>query len=407
MNRIFKFTILSICALSMISCGQSKTSSKGIIEENVDFASKQIGIEVENMNASGLVLNPRTIEKDGSTRYNTPELWTSGFFPGSLWYLYELTGDQKWKTEAEKVTETLDTVQYLTWHHDVGFMIYCSYGNGYKLTKNPNYKKVIIQAAKSLSTRFRPNVGAIQSWNVNKGWQAKRGWQCPVIIDNMMNLELLFEASKLSGDNSFREIALKHADVSLDNHFRKDYSSYHVIDYDTITGQVRGKVTAQGYADNSAWARGQGWAIYGYTICYRETKNPKYLEQAENIAKFLFNHPRMPKDLVPYWDFDCKDIPNTYRDASAAAVIASALYEMSTYSKDKGVQYKEYADKIVESLSSPAYRANLGENNNFLLMHSVGSIPHGAEIDVPLNYADYYFLEAICRKRELEKLAKN
>jgi len=403
MNQIFKLTILLVCMGSLFSCSNPKTSSKGFVEENIEFASNQIGREIELMNSKGEILNPRTIMKDGSTRYNKPELWTSGFFPGSLWYLYQLTGNKKWQAEAEKVTETLDTVQYLTWHHDVGFMVYCSYGNGYKLTNNPEYKKVIIQAAKSLSTRFRPNVGAIQSWNVHRGWQAKRGWQCPVIIDNMMNLELLFEASKLSGDNSFKDIAVKHAETTLENHFRPDHSCYHVIDYDTITGQVRNKVTAQGYADESAWARGQGWAIYGYTLCYRETRDSKFLKKAEAIAEYLFNHPRMPKDLIPYWDFDCRDIPNTPRDASAAAVIASALYEMSTYSPDKAEKYKELADKIVENLSSEAYRAKLGENNNFLLMHSVGSIPHGAEIDVPLNYADYYFLEALVRKRELEK----
>ncbi|MCY1634307.1 glycoside hydrolase family 88 protein [Marinifilum sp. D737] len=405
MKQNLQFTILLTCVAFLWSCNSPKHSSNNIVEENVEFATQQIGREIESMNAKGEILNPRTIHKDGTTRYNTPELWTSGFFPGSLWYLYELTGDSKWKIEAEKVTETLDTVQYLTWHHDVGFMVYCSYGNGYRLTKKPEYKDVIIQAAKSLSTRYRPNVGAIQSWNVHRGWQAKRGWQCPVIIDNMMNLELLFEATKLSGDNSFRDIAIKHAETTMDHHFREDYSSYHVIDYDTITGQVRNKVTAQGYADHSAWSRGQAWAIYGYTLCYRETKDPKFLKQAEAIANYLFTHPRMPKDLVPYWDFDCKNIPNTPRDASAASVIASALYELSTYNPEKSAKYKKLADEIVVNLSSPAYRAKLGENNNFLLMHSVGSIPHGAEIDVPLNYADYYFLEALCRKRELEKPA--
>ena len=219
-----------------------------------------------------------------------------------------------------------------------------------------------------------------------------------------MNLELLFEASKLSGDDSFRDVAIKHADTSIDHHFRPDYSSYHVVDYDSITGQVRSRVTAQGYADESAWSRGQGWALYGYTVCYRETKDKRYLDQANHVAKFLLSHPRMPKDLVPYWDFDCDDVPNTYRDASAAAVIASGLYELSTYNEgNQAVEFKDAADKIVKSLASPNYRAKLGENNNFLLMHSVGSIPHNAEIDVPLNYADYYFLEALVRKRNLEK----
>ncbi|WP_321317512.1 glycoside hydrolase family 88 protein [Labilibaculum sp.] len=403
MNQILKLVLVSTCMLSIFSCSNPKTSSKDIIAESIEFASQQIGSEIEIMNAKGELLNPRTIEKDGSTRYNTPEMWTSGFFPGSLWYLYELTGDNKWKTEAEKLTETLDTIQYLTWHHDVGFMVNCSYGNGYRLTENDAYKKVIIQTAKSLSTRFRPNIGAIQSWNSNKGWQAERGWQCPVIIDNMMNLELLFEASKLSGDESFKNIAVKHAETTLENHFRPDHSCYHVIDYDTITGQVRSKQTAQGYSDESAWARGQAWAIYGYTLCFRETHDPKFLTKAENIAAYLFSHPRMPEDLVPYWDFDCKDIPNTYRDASAAAVIASALYEMSTFCPQKAESYKTLADKIINSLASDAYRAKLGENNNFLLMHSVGSIPHNSEIDVPLNYTDYYFLEALVRKRDLEQ----
>ncbi len=403
MNQILKFTIALASIISLFSCSNSKTSSKDFVAENLAFATQQIGREMEMMNANGEILNPRTIEKDGSTRYNTPEMWTSGFFPGSLWYLYELTGDNKWKTEAEKLTGTLDTIQYLTWHHDVGFMVNCSYGNGYRLTKNDAYKKVIIQTAKSLSTRFRPNIGAIQSWNANKGWQAERGWQCPIIIDNMMNLELLFEASKLSGDESFKNIAVKHAETTLENHFRPDHSCYHVIDYDTITGQVRSKQTAQGYSDESAWARGQAWAIYGYTLCFRETHDPKFLTKAEAIAAYLFSHPRMPEDLVPYWDFDCKDIPNTYRDASAAAVIASALYEMSTFCPQKAETYKTLADKIMNSLASEAYRAKLGENNNFLLMHSVGSIPHDSEIDVPLNYADYYFLEALVRKRDLEK----
>jgi len=400
MNLFIRLAVVFIISAGLSSCGNTKQAN--IIDENVEFAAKQIGIEIDMMHQKGEILNPRTIHKDGTTRYNKPELWTSGFFPGSLWYMYELTGDEKWRNEAEIITETLDTVQYLTWHHDVGFMVYCSYGNGYRLTKNPAYKDVIIQAAKSLSTRFRPNVSAIQSWSSKRGWQAKRGWDCPVIIDNMMNLELLFEASKISGDNSFRDIAIKHANTTLENQFRADYSCYHVIDYDTKTGQVRNKHTAQGFAHESAWARGQAWAIYGYTVCYRETKDPKYLEQANNIANFLFTHPRMPEDLIPYWDFDCTEIPNTYRDASAASCIASALYEMSTYNKEKSVEYKQYADKIVENLSSDAYRAKLGENNNFLLMHSVGSIPHGSEIDVPLNYADYYFLEALKRKKDLE-----
>ena len=217
----------------------------------------------------------------------------------------------------------------------------------------------------------------------------------------MMNLELLFEASRLSGDSTYYNIARKHADTTMANHFRADNSCYHVVDYDPETGEVRKKQTAQGYADESAWARGQAWALYGYTMCYRYTHDVRYLEQAEKIFNFIFGNKNLPEDLVPYWDFDAPNIPNEPRDASAAACTASALYELSTYLPDKG--YKETADRIMESLASPAYRAKVGTNGNFILMHSVGSIPHGAEIDVPLNYADYYFLEGLMRKRDLEK----
>ncbi|MDD4490071.1 MAG: glycoside hydrolase family 88 protein [Paludibacter sp.] len=385
--------LLSACHRHDAECNQQ------IISDNVKFATQQLGRQVEIIEESGKILNPRTIRCD-KIYYVPIDDWTSGFFPGTMWYMFELTGDEKWKNLGVKYTEDLDSVKYLTWHHDVGFMINTSFGNAYRLTKNEAYKEVMIEAAKSLSTRFRPTPGVIQSWDEDRGWQGTRGWMCPVIIDNMMNLELLFEATRLSGDSSFYKMAVSHADVTLKNHFRKDYSSYHVIDYDKIKGGVRHKQTAQGYANESAWARGQAWAIYGFAVCYRETKDPRYLTLTDNIYNFLFTHKNMSEDLVPYWDFDAPNIPNEPRDASAAAIIASALYELSTYDRP---EYKETADRIIASLSSPAYRAILGTNGNFLLMHSVGSIPHGGEIDVPLNYADYYFLEALLRKQAIEK----
>ena len=279
-------------------------------------------------------------------------------------------------------------------------MIYDSYGNGLRLKNIDGYKDVIVNTAKSLSTRFRPAAGVIQSWDADKGWQANNGWKCPVIIDNMMNLELLFKATEFSGDSTFADIAVSHADQTMKNHYRPDYSTYHVVDYDPETGAVRGRYTAQGYSDESSWARGQAWSLYGFTVMYRFTGDEKYLERAEKVAGFLFNNPNMPEDLVPYWDFDCPDIPDTYRDVSSAAIIASALYEL--YGMTENSLYKEKADKIVESLSSPAYRAEPGTNGGFILMHSVGSIPHGSSIDVPLNYADYYFLEALIRKGNIE-----
>lgn len=376
----------------------SKNVQTDLIADNVAFAEKQIGHQVKLIEESGKILNPRTVKND-KIQYVPIDDWTSGFFPGSMWYMYELTGNEKWKNLGVKYTEDLDSVKYLTWHHDVGFMINTSYGNAYKATKNEAYKEVMIQAAKSLATRFRPTPGVIQSWDEDRGWQGTRGWMCPVIIDNMMNLELFFEVTRFTGDSSFYKMAVSHADVTLENHFRDDYSCYHVIDYDKIKGGVRHKHTAQGYAHESAWARGQAWAIYGFAVCYRETKDPRYLDLTDKIYNYLFTHKNMPEDLVPYWDFDAPNIPNEPRDASAAAIIASALYELSTFGKP---EYKETADKIVASLSSPSYRALLGTNGNFLLMHSVGSIPHGHEIDVPLNYADYYFLEALLRKKGIE-----
>lgn len=400
MKKNLNLTGISIGLSLLIFIGCSpKQSKKDLITDNIENAIAQNTLQTDLIEKSGTFINPRTIDEKGNIVYVPIDDWTSGFFPGSMWYMYELTNDNKWKNLAEKYTETLDSIQYLTWHHDVGFMIGSSYLNGY-LQGKKEYKDVIIQTAESLSTRFRPVAGVIQSWNVDKGWQSERGWKCPVIIDNMMNLELLFEATALSGDSAFYNIAVSHADKTLENHFRTDNSCYHVVDYDPETGAVLKKQTAQGYADESSWARGQAWALYGYTVCYRYTHNPKYLEQAQKVYNFIFTNKNLPKDLIPYWDYDALNIPNVPRDASAAAVTASALYEMSTYLPNQ--KYKETADEIVESLSTPAYRAEVGTNGNFILMHSVGSIPHGQEIDVPLNYADYYFLESLIRKRNLE-----
>lgn len=336
---------------------------------------------------------PRSI-KEGKYRLEHPTDWTSGFYPGSMWLAYELTGDEALAKEARKYTNRLQDMQYYTGNHDLGFMMFCSYGQGLRLKPEPADSLILVHSSESLCSRFSPKVGLIRSWDFGD-------WSYPVIIDNMMNLELLFEATAFSGDSTFYNIAVKHADTTMAHHFRPDNSCYHVVDYDPETGEVRKRQTAQGYADESSWARGQAWAIYGYTTCYRYTKDKKYLDQAQKVYNFIFNNKNLPEDLVPYWDYDAPNIPNEPRDASAAACTASALYELDGYLP--GNQYKETADKIMVSLGSPAYRAEVGTNGNFILMHSVGSIPHGQEIDVPLNYADYYFLEALMRKRELEK----
>ena len=395
-------TIISICiALFFTFVCACERVEENYLSENVEYAAAQYDLLIEKLEKNGKPWAPRTVDTKGNIVYarNVWD-WTSGFFAGSLWYLYNLTGDEKWKTLAKKYTEALKQQQYITSHHDIGFIIGCSYLNGMRMGQEA-YDTIIVQAAKSLSTRFRSGAGVIQSWNTRTGWQAQRGWECPVIIDNMMNLEILFEATSLSGDSTFYNMAVSHADMTLKNHFRENMTSYHVVSYSVPSGKVESKGTFQGYADSSAWARGQAWGVYGYTMCYRYTHDAKYLEQAEKVYNFIFNNKNLPEDLVPYWDFDAPNIPNEPRDASAAACTASALYELSTYLPDKG--YKETADRIMESLASPSYRAKVGTNGNFILMHSVGSIPHGAEIDVPLNYADYYFLEGLMRKRDLEK----
>lgn len=317
--------------------------------------------------------------------------WTAGFYPGSCWYLFEYTKDDAFKKEAEKRQVYLLPDQYRTNTHDLGFLMYCSFGNGLRITGNPAYKDVLMTSSRSLITRYKPTIESIRSWD-------HPGWKCPVIIDNMMNLEMLAWATRNSNEPIFMNIAVKHANTTMKNHFRDDYSSFHVIDYDTTTGKVFAKKTHQGHSDASAWSRGQAWGLYGYTMMYRETKDKKYLDQARHIADYMLNHPNMPKDLVPYYDYDAPEIPNAIRDASAGAVMSSALLELSKYvDKKESKRYWNAGADALASLASPAYRAKEGENNNFILMHSTGSMPGKSEIDVPLSYADYYFLEALLR----------
>ena len=388
---------LGVFLMTPAFCHAENNDISNVINNDINFSTRQYSLMLQQIGREGKVRIPKTIDKLGRMVYIPIDDWCSGFFPGSLCYLYQLTNDKSWLVQSKRFTEALDSIQYLTWHHDVGFMIGSSYLNIYRLNPNTAYKKAIIQTAKSLCTRFRKKAGVIQSWNVDRGWQSKRGWTCPVIIDNMMNLELLFEATRLSGDSTYWKVAVSHANKTLENQFRKDGSCYHVVDYDPNNGAVLHRQTAQGYADNSAWARGQAWAVYGYTVCYRYTHDRKYLDQAVKTLNFVMQNPNLPDNLIPYWDFDAPNIPNEPRDASSAACIASALYEMNNYLPDNG--YTSLADRIIRSLSSPEYRAPLGKNGCFLLMHSVGSIPHNNEIDVPLNYADYYFLEALTRRK--------
>ncbi|WP_139925263.1 glycoside hydrolase family 88 protein [Hymenobacter sp. DG01] len=339
---------------------------------------------------------PYSSRPDGSFKDMPSEWWTSGFFGGTLWYLYEYTKQPQWQQAADRWTMAMAKEQTNTGTHDLGFMLYCPFGNGLRLTKNPAYQPILLTGTKSLATRFNPEVGLIKSWN------EFAGYHYPVIIDNMMNLELLCWAARTSGDSTLRRLSITHADNTLKNHFRPDGSTYHVVCYDEH-GQVLTKKTAQGAADNSAWARGQAWAIYGYTTLFRDTKLARYRDQACKTADFFLNHPNLPADKIPYWDFNAPDIPQEERDASAAAIVASALLELQQYCPAPDAKrYRQAAEQMLVSLSSPAYRAAVGENNNFLIKHCVAHKPAKSEVDAPLTYADYYYLEALLRYNQLK-----
>ena len=320
--------------------------------------------------------------------------WTSGFYPGSLWYTYLYTGNEEIKALAEKNTEKLYIETQIVRSHDIGFMVNCSYGNAYRITGDEKYREPFINAAHLLATRFNPTVGLTLSWNVTP---KRKHWRYPVIIDNMMNLELLTKAHALCGVDSLLNVALTHANTTMKNHFRPDYTTWHVVDYEPETGDIRMKVTHQGYSDDSAWARGQAWAVYGYTMMYREVSEPAYLAQAENVAKMLLE--RLPEDGIPYWDFDSPDAPDSQRDASAGAIMASSFIELAGFTADKQLSkaLMKMAEKQIRTLASDEYLAQPDRNGYFLLKHSVGSYPSDTEVNVPLTYADYYFLEALLR----------
>ncbi|KGO85457.1 glycoside hydrolase [Flavobacterium rivuli WB 3.3-2 = DSM 21788] len=338
--------------------------------------------------------------KNDSLETSDSGWWCSGFYPGTLLYLNEANANQALKKLADKSLADLKKEQFNKTTHDLGFMMYCSYGNAERLRPNADYKLVLMNSAKSLATRYNAVAKCIQSWD-SAPWNHATKDEMPVIIDNMMNLELLFWASKHSGDKTFYDIAVNHANTTMKNHFRPDYSSYHEVVYDKNTGAVVRQITNQGAADASAWARGQAWGLYGYVVMYRETKDRKYLEQAQNIAGFILNHPNLPADKIPYWDFNAPGIPNALRDSSAAAIMASALIELGSYS-DKELSKKYYADAntMLTSLMAPEYFAAPNTNGGFLLKHGVGNMPNKTEVDTPLSYGDYYFIEALMRYKQ-------
>lgn len=390
MNPRILMSALLLCAF--VSVAQSQNLER-LVPHALEFARQQLKKSVAEIQDTTKFA--RSTMPDGSWKTTAAREWTSGFFPGALWYMHEYTKDPFFKHVAERWTAGVADQQFDTGTHDVGFKIFDSFGNGNHLYPSEAYKKVIIQAAQTLATRFNPTIGCIKSWD-------NRKWEFPVIIDNMMNLELLFWAAENGGPKSLREIAIKHAETTIKNHFRADGSTYHVIGYDTTSGAVKARNTHQGYADASVWARGQAWAVYGYTMTYRFTKDERFLQTAQRAADYFINH--LPADFVPYWDFLAPEIPNEPRDVSAAAITSSALFELSKYVKEKSRQtkYSEAATKILGSLCSPAYLAE-GTNSHGILNHAVGSKPAKSEVDVSIIYGDYYFLEAMLRYLQQKK----
>lgn len=386
-NKMLPVFLLLFAACSVQLDNRSINTILSTSEQQLSYQ-----VECVDQLVTPKLVAPRSIVND-SIEMVTAWDWTSGFFAGNLWMMYELTGNEKWKNDAHRYTMMLQKEQWNNRTHDLGFKMYGSFGKGFMLTGNPEYKDILIQSAKTLATRFNPTVGCIRSWD-----HGTDKWQFPVIIDNLMNLELLYWAAKETKNDTLSQIATTHAMTTLKNHFREDVSTWHVIDYDPETGEVRKRNTAQGYSDESCWTRGQAWALYGYTMIYRETGIPVFLRQAEKVAQYIMNHPALPSDLVPYWDYDLPEVSGQPRDASAAAVTASALFELAQYSELSN-EYRSFAKRILTSLSKAPYFAEPGTNNGFILKHSTGSIPHNKEIDAPLSYADYYFIEALLRAK--------
>ena len=358
-------------------------------------------VQKTELTVQSLVLTdsmPRNIY-EGQTDWNLVGVhdWTSGFWPGVLWYAYEESGDSEILADAQRFTDPLrDVLDVPVDNHDLGFMLYCSFGNGLRLTGDAEYQNFLLRAADSLATLYNPKVGTILSW---PAMREKMNWPHNTIIDNLINLELLFWASKNGGSQELYDMAVKHAETCMTALVRPDYSLYHVAVFDTIDGHFIKGVTHQGYSDNSMWARGQGWGIYGYTMCYRETNDERFLEMAMKLTdKFL---ERLPEDGIPYWDFDDPSIPNAPKDASAAAVAASGMLELSTFMDNAGLKnkYKNAAIKMLEILSTDEYLSK--DKNQSFLLHSTGHHPNGTEIDASIIYADYYFIEALTRLKKI------
>ncbi len=394
-RHIFYITGLLAGLLFFAACNPAEKPFD--TEKYLNFAVEQVSGALEPETDPNQI--PRNIpEGDEFWRTRMFTDWTSGFWPGILWYMYEYTGDEKWVAIAREKNMPVGQILERDYKdHDLGFQFFCSFGNGYRLTENPEFKTYVLRAADQLAAMYHPTVGTILSWPFARDRYAKPH---NTIIDNMMNLELLFWAAKNGGNPDYFDLAVRHATVTMNNQLRQDYSSWHVVAYDTLTGEAVQKVTHQGSADESMWARGQAWGIYGFVMTYRETGKTEFLEAAKRMAQIYLD--RLPEDHVPYWDFDAPDIPDAPRDASAAAIATSALLELSTLVEDpkESVYYRTTAIAMLRSL---AENYTSDGSNVAVLNHSVGHFTANSEVDVPIIYADYYFIEALLRERKLQK----
>ena len=387
----------------------SMTAQTLDVDKQLQYCSKQVNralVELRLKDGSyDFTKEPRNILKgDKQKGWNCREVdkdWCSGFWPGILWMDYRLTGDESIKKAAEGYTESLKGIAYRPcYDHDIGFLMFCSFGKGYEINHSPEYKKIILTSADSLATLFNPIVGTILSW---PRMVEQEHWPHNTIMDNMMNLDMMFWAAKNGGNKLLYDLAVTHAKTTMKNHFRPDGSCYHVAVYDTISGDFIKGVTHQGYADNSMWARGQAWAIYGYTMVYRYTKNKMFLDFAQKVTDIYIKRLKETSDdLVPLWDMDDpRGVKGgAPKDASAACVVADALLDLQGYVGDeKGNEYKQFALQTLAQLSTDKYQS--GKRNVAFLMHSTGHHPAGSEIDASIIYADYYYLEALIRAKKL------
>ena len=381
------------------------------VDKQLEYCHKQVGRALDELRQKDgsydFSMEPRNIlkgdrQKGWNCRKATPEEWCDGFWPGILWVDYQNTKDEVVRKAAEGYTESLKGIAYRPcYDHDIGFLMFCSYGKGYEVNHSQEYKDVILASADSLATLFNPVVGTILSWPREV---KPRNWPHNTIMDNMMNLDMMFWAAKNGGNKLLYDLAVTHAKTTMKNHFRPDGSCYHVAVYDTINGDLIKGVTHQGYADHSMWARGQSWAIYGYTMAYRYTHNRVFLDFAQKVTDIYIKRLKETSDdLVPLWDMDDpRGVKGgAPKDASAACVVADALLELQQYvGGEKGEEYKLFALQSLAQLSTDRYQS--GKKNVAFLMHSTGHHPAGSEIDASIIYADYYYLEALMRAKALK-----